>query len=110
MSNERKYFVKMNDRFNLDSMYTHVWCCIYEIDDGLYDTVELMGETMDANRLEEFRDECGDLLAKATTGKVTSKEYGRIRAISAERDMIRYCRCLANGMSEDDASYAFMQD
>lgn len=108
MKEQKKYFVKMNDRFNLDSMHDHVWCLIYDIEDGLYDTVELMGETMNIDMLEEFKDECEDLYGKAISGKVTGKEYGRIKAISAERNMIRYCQCLASGMSEDDASYAFM--
>ena len=107
MSNERKYFVKMNYRTNLDSMYTHIWCLIYDIRDGLYDSVELMGETMDEERLDEFREEVGELLAIATSRKVTGKEYGRIKAISDERNMIRYARCLEAGMSERDAGYAF---
>ena len=107
MADERKYWVKMNYRTNLDSMYNHVWCLIYDIRDGLYDSVELMGETMDEDRLDEFREEVGDLLAIATTRKVTSKEYGRIKAISDERNMIRYATCLAAGMNEEDAGYAF---
>jgi len=31
MADERKYFVKMNYRFNLDSMITHIWCLIYDM-------------------------------------------------------------------------------
>ena len=105
-SAERKYWVKMNYRFNLDSMHNHVWCLIYDIEDGLYDSVELLGERMDVDRLYEFKEELEDLMSKAF-GKVTGKEYGRIKAISDERNMIRYATCLNNGMSERDAGYAF---
>ena len=107
MANENKYWVKMNYRFNLDSMYTHVRCLMYDMEEGLYDTVELMGETMNYDRLEEFLEETGKLLLKATTGKVTGKEYGRIKAINDERNMIRYATCIEKGMREEDASYAF---
>ena len=106
MAGERKYWVKMNYRFNLDSMNTHLWCIIYDMRDGLYDTVQIMGETMDLDRVEEFREEVEDLMGKMF-GKVTGKEYGRIKAISDERNMIRYCTCLANGMDESKAAYAF---
>lgn len=106
MAQERKYFVKMNYRFNLDSMREHVWCILYDMRDGLYDKVNLMGETMDENRVEEFLEEIEDLESKMF-GKVTGKEYGRIKAISDERNMIRYCRCVASGMNEDEAALAF---
>lgn len=88
-------------------MYTHVWCCIYDIEDGKCETVNLMGKEMDITRLEEFREEVSDLLGKAMYGKVTGKEYGRIKDICAERNLIRYATCLASGMSEDRAAYAF---
>ena len=106
---ERKYWVKMNWRFNLDSMYTHVWCCIYEVEDGKRKTVNLMGEEMDLDRLYEFKDEVEELSMVAQFRKVTSKEYGRIKAISDERNLIRYATCLASGMDERDAGYAFFE-
>ena len=106
MSNERKYWVKQNMRFNLDSMHDHVWCLIYDMEDGLYDTVELLGEQMDVDRLYELKDELEELSVKAW-GKVTGKEYGRIKEISDERNLIRYAMCINSGMSESDASLAF---
>lgn len=105
-NNERKYYVKENYRFNLDSMHDHVWCCIYDIQDGLCKTVNLMGEEMNEDRLYEFLEELEELMSVAH-GKVTGKEYGRIKAISDERNMIRYATCISKGMSERDASYAF---
>ena len=51
----KKYFVKHNYRFNLDSMRIHVMNMIDDIRDGEYETVELMGEKMDEDRLEEER-------------------------------------------------------
>lgn len=104
---QRKYFVKENYRFNLDSMITKVWCYIYDIQEGKYEYVYLMGRKMDEEALDVFKDECEDLLLKAQCGKVTGKEYGRIKAISDERNIIRYATCLEKGMSENDAGYAF---
>ena len=105
-NNQRKYYVKENYRFNLDSMHTKVWCCIDDIRDGLYKTVHLMGEEMDEDRLYEFLEELEELMF-VSQGKVTGKEYGRIKAISDERNMIRYVTCISKGMSERDAGYAF---
>lgn len=106
MKQVKKYFVKMNYRFNLDSMRTHVLNLIDDIRDGKFETVELMGETMDEDRLEEFKDELEDLSWKAYY-PVCGKDYGRIKAISDERNMIRYATCIENGMNENDASFAF---
>lgn len=60
----KKYFVKMNYRFNLDSMRTHVLNLIDDIRDGKFETVKLMGEAMDEDRLEEFKDEIEYLMSK----------------------------------------------
>lgn len=102
----KKYFVKHNYRFNLDSMLTHVMNIIDDIRDGEYETVELMGEKMDEDRLEEFKEEIEDLMTKAY-GPVCGKDYGRIKSISDARNMIRYATCMSKGMSERDAASAF---
>ena len=102
----KKYFVKHNYRFNLDSMRIHVMNMIDDVRDGKYETVELMGEKMDEDRLIEFKDEVEDLMTKAY-GPVCGKDYGRIKAISDERNMIRYATCMSKGMSERDAASAF---
>ena len=108
MADERKYFVKMNYRFNLDSMMTHIWCLIYDMQDGVIKgKVNLLGKDYDEDGLYELIDEIGELLSAAMCGKVTGKQYGRIKAISDERNLIRYATCLAKGMSEDKAAYAF---
>lgn len=108
MANDvRKYYVKESYRFNLDSMHDHIWCCIFDVEDGICETVELMGEAMNLDRLYEFKEEVENLQCVAW-GKVTGKEYGRIKAISDERNLIRYATCLSKGMSEEDAAYAFM--
>lgn len=102
----KKYFVKHNYRFNLDSMRIHVMNMIDDIRDGEYETVELMGEKMNEDRLEEFKEEIEDLMTKAY-GPVCGKDYGRIKAISDARNMIRYATCMSNGMSEREAALAF---
>ena len=109
MESEKKYYVKENLRFNLESMRTHVQVCMYDIEDGKYKEVELMGETMNYSRLNKFLEEIEDLMTKANYSKVTGKEYGRIKAISDERNMLRYIKCINSGMSENDASYAFFE-
>lgn len=106
MTQVKKYFVKHNYRFNLDSMLTHVMNMIDDMRDGEYDEVELMDEKMDEDRLIEFKDEVEDLLMKSYY-PVCGKDYGRIKAISDARNMIRYATCMANGMKEKDAALAF---
>lgn len=106
MKQIKKYPVKMNYRFNLDSMRTHVLNMIDDIHDGKFRTVELMGEAMDEDRLEEFREELEELMSKAYY-PVCGKDYGRIKEISDARNMIRYATCLADGMNESDASSCF---
>lgn len=105
---ERKYFVKSGMRTNLDSMITKLHCFRYDMQDGEYDTVNVMGKTYDADTIWELIQECADLLGKANFGKVTGKEYGRIKYISEYRDMLRYATCIAKGMDESRAQYAFM--
>lgn len=106
MTQVKKYYVKQNYRFNLDSMLVRVMNLIDDIRGGEFETVELMGETMDVWRLEDFKEEIEDLIAKAY-GQVCGKDYGRIKAISEARNAIRYSACKANGMSEADAGYCF---
>ena len=106
MTQVKKYYVKQNYRFNMDSMRVHVMNLIDDIRDGKFETVELMGETMDEYRLEAFREELEDLMAKAYY-PVCGKDYGRIKAISDERNMIRYSTCMAKGMDESEAGFCF---
>ena len=113
-SNERKYWCNSSMRFNLDSMINHVHCIMYGFE-GNEDckkyigngTVEIAGTILrNEEDCEYFLQELYDLNAKAS-GKVTGKEYGRIKSISEERQFIRYYTCLASGMNEHDAALAF---
>ena len=102
----KTYYVKHNYLFNLDSMRIHVMNLIDDMRDGEIDEVKIMGEVMDIDRLEEFKEEIEDLMMKAY-GPVCGKDYGRIKAISDERNMIRYITWTAKGMDERDADYCF---
>lgn len=109
MANEvRKYWVKAGMRTNLDSMNTSLELIMYDMEDGLYSEVEIMGRKMTMIEVDNFRSEVLDLLQKATWGKVTGREYGRIKRISDERDMWRYQRNVAAGQSEDVLSECFI--
>ena len=105
--NERKYFVKAAYRTNLETMLTKLHCYEYDMRDGEIENVEIMGKTYDIESIYEFIKECQQLLLKST-GKVTGKEYARIKAISDARDIMRYNTCIAKGMDESKASYAFL--
>ena len=109
MANEvRKYYCNNSMKFNLDSMYTHLQCIKYDFEDKVITgEVEICGRKVDIDTIDDLIEEVGDLLGKAMWGKVTGREYGRIKAISQERQMIRYMTCLNAGMSERDAGYAF---
>lgn len=105
--NERKYFVKAAYRTNLETMLTKLHCYKYDMQDGEIENVEIMGEIYDLDSIYDLIEECQQLLLKSS-GKVTGKEYGRIKAISDARDLMRYITCVANGMDESKASYAFL--
>lgn len=109
MAQVAKYYVNAAMRTNLDSMYTSLTNIIYDMMNGLYSEKEIMGKRMNFDEVWGLRAEVEYLYNKADFGKVTGKEYGRIKAISDERNMWRYSRCIASGMSEDKAAYAFME-
>lgn len=105
---ERKYFVKAAYLTNLDTMITKLHCYKYDMQDGEIENVEIMGEIYDINSIYDIIEECQQLLLKANSGKVTGKEYGRIKQISDYRDMMRYSTCIEKGMDESNAAYAFL--
>ena len=103
----RKYFVKAGMRTNLDTMLTKVELIDYDLRDGEYNEVELLGKKYDVVTIEELINELRHLI-DVSYGKVTGREYGRIKYISEYRDQMRYATCIAKGMDESKAQYAFM--
>ena len=105
----RKYRIKEDWRFNLESMHDKLWCLEYDYRDGeLQLPIEVAGTVIkDEDDFEALREECQELLDAACFRKVTGKEYGRIKEIVEWRVMARYCRCLEAGMSEKDAGVCF---
>lgn len=108
MNNERKYYVKSGMRTNLDSMNTSLELIMYDMEDGKYNTVWIMGKELDIEGVEALRDEVNDLLMKANWGKVTGREYGRIKEISEERDAWRLARNIAAGTPDEYLGYCSM--
>lgn len=107
--NERKYRVKESWIFNLESMHDKLWCLEYDIQEGkIQCPFTVAGKTInDEGDLYDLREEAEELEYKAKSGKVTGKEYGRIREIVAWRVEARYATCLANGMDEAKAGQCF---
>lgn len=102
MATVKRYRVNESEHFNLMSMYDHLMC-----------KRDAMREDpcVDADELEAIEDrvaEVSGLLDKAycVGATVTWPVLARIREIQAERQHIRYSRCLAAGMSEQDAAVA----
>ncbi len=108
MIEERKYWVKATYRTNLDTFITKCHCIRYDMEDGEYDEIELIGKRYNIDTIANLIEECQELLSSACFGKVTGREYGRIKEISEFRDYQRYATCIASGMSEEKASYAFL--
>lgn len=106
---ERKYFVKQGWIFNLESMHDKCYCLMYDIEDGKIELpINVAGKTInDEDDLNDLMHEAEDLEWKAKRGRVTSREYGRIKAIVEWRVMARYARCINAGMSEQDAGMCF---
>jgi len=109
MADVRKYWVKREWIFNLESMNDKLWCIIYDMREGIITSpVEIAGRICrDEDDVQEIIDEADKLEWIAKSGKVTGKEYGRIKQIAEWRALQRYCTCLANGMSERDAGMCF---
>ena len=109
MMNERKYFIKRDWIFNLESMHDRLWCIIFDIRDGKIDLPFIIAGNTINNEYDvhSLINECEELEWIAKRGKVTSKEYGRIKSIVEYRVMVRYTNCLNAGMSEKQAGQCF---
>lgn len=107
-ADERKYFVKESWLFNLESMHDKIWCLIYDVrENRIALPFEVAGKTInDEGDLSELMDEAAELQYKAH-GRVTGKEYGRIKEIVAWRVNARYGACLAAGMDEATAGRCY---
>lgn len=102
------YYCNASMKFNLDSAITLVQNLRYDFESGEQkEPVFIFGRRVDFVSVDDLLEELYDLHGKALFGKVTGKEYGRIKEIQGERQMIRYAKCLAAGMSENDAALAF---
>lgn len=98
----KKYRVNESEHFNLMSMYDHLMVQRDALrDDPAADPAEL-------DTVEARIDEVSGLMDKAycVGAMVTWPVLSRIREIQAERQHIRYSRCLAAGMNEQDAAVA----
>ena len=96
----KKYRINESELFNLESMYEHLMCKADEMkygdaewDDSIFDRIEEVESLLDKTH------GVGSLVDWPT--------LKRIREIQAERQMIRYSRCLAAGMKESDAAMSF---
>lgn len=96
----KKYRVNSSEHFNLMSMYDHLKCI--EID-MIEKVIPWDNEVLD--RIDELE----DLLDKAycVGALVDWDTLKRIREIKDERQLMRYNRCLQNGVSEKEAGLAF---
>jgi len=108
MSEVRKYRIKQDWIFNLESMSDKLACIGYDIEEGkLNFPLEITGKTIkDWDDLDALKEECADLEYKAWH-KVTGKEFGRIKEIVEWRVNVRYNVCIASGMSEREAGRCF---
>lgn len=106
---EKKYRVKEDWIFNLESMHDKLWCLTYDVQEGkLKYPFTVAGRTMNSeDDIYQLQEEAEELEYKAKSGKVTGSEYGRIREIVAWRVEVRYVTCLAAGMSEKEAGRCF---
>lgn len=106
---QRKYWVKRDWLFNLDSLYTRIKCIQYDIEDGTQDfPLEIAGTPIkDWDDLDKILHECDQLLQVARWGRVTGKEYGRIKTMVEYRCWVRYFQNVNAGMDEDRAALSF---
>ena len=96
----KKYRVNASEHFNLMSMHDHLKCVEIDMIEGV---IPWNNDVID--RIDEVE----NLLDKAycVGALVDWSTLKRIREITDERQMIRYNKCLQNGMKEKDAGLAF---
>ena len=80
--------------FNLDSMRTKL---LNERDDNENEAEEIQAKV----------DEVEELISRLRSGRITCKDWSRIQALVAERQMQRYTACLNSGVDECTAAGAF---
>lgn len=108
--NERKYMVKEDWIFNLESMHDKLFVIEQDVREGKLQlgTFEIAGKAINSYEdLDDLADEAAKLCWIAKSRKVTGKEYGRIRKIITWRVMARYAACMASGMDERKAATCF---
>lgn len=105
----KKYLVKEDWIFNLESMSDKLWCIADDIEEGKIKTpVEICGYTINTTEdVFRLRDEASMLEWKAKSGAVTGSEYGRIKEIVNWRVLQRYVACINSGMEESKAAVCF---
>lgn len=106
---ERKYYVKESWIFNLESMHDKLWVLENDLDEHRLEfPLKVAGrELKNWDDFAALREEVYNMEGAAKSGKVTGREYGRIREIVAWRVEVRYATCLAAGMEESKAGQCF---
>lgn len=109
MADEKKYFVKGSWIFNLEAMHDKLWCLIYDAEEGKVDFPIVIAGRKAYNEADiaDIMDEASRLEWAAKSGRVTDKQYGRIKAMVEWRVMARYTTCMAAGMDERRAGVCF---
>lgn len=112
MNSVRKYFVKESWIFNLESMQGRLECIEMDLDEGTKTFPFEVANThiKDYDDLHNLIEECSNLEWAAKSGRVTGREYGRIKEIVNWRVGARYMACLNNGMNEADAGRRCFSD
>ena len=101
----KKYRVNESEHFNLYSMYDKLKCIEMDMDEAPVHTYS--EETWE--KLYKKIEEITILMDKApfVGSLVDWPTLKRIREIKEERQMIRYNKCMASGMSEKEAVLSF---
>ena len=109
MADEKKYFVKGSWIFNLEAMHDKLWCLIYDAREGKLQFPVVIADRKcnSEDDIYDVLDEASRLECAAKSGRVTGKQYGRIKAIVEWRVGVRYTTCMAAGMSEREAGMCF---
>lgn len=101
----KKYRVNGSELFNLQSMYDKLKCDEIDMMEAPANSVS----DSEWDELQKRLDEVENLMEKAPCigALVDWTTLKRIREIKAERQLLRYNTCIANGASEKDASLSF---
>ena len=105
----KTYYCNSSMKTNLDTMYHRAKNLEYDFERGIQtEKVYIDGAYQNFDTISDLVDELYDLWDKAMYGKVSGKEYGRIKQLQIENQNWRYEKNIKAGRTPAEAMYSYL--